>query len=316
MRATIAGFSKRLKTFLAERKVWPALLLRSGGPPPDLISATLDDFSPVAIQDLTELPVPPGGLWDPTFPPLPDPPPAPLQWRVFFASTTDRDAAATAIAAAHPSVSVDAEEVADEDWAARSQRELTAITAGAFVVAPPWDIPAEGANGTAIIVIEPSRGFGTGHHASTRLCLRALSDTDVRGRRVLDLGTGSGVLAMAAAIRGARTVTAVDVDPDAIEAARESATLNDGVQNIEWLVGDFRDGQWPALANRWDVVLANLTGGMLIASAPRLRELVGNGLLIASGFDTTERPRVEEALQLTTRATLTEDEWVGVVLSR
>ena len=310
---------------MGECKLWPALLIRSGSnveggtshPPADLVSATLDDFSPLAVQDLADIPLPPGGLWDPTLPPLPEPPSTPLQWRVFFGSPFDRDAAAVAIKTAYPSFRLDTEEVADDDWAARSQRALTAVSAGTFVVAPPWDMPSQPAPGTTIIVIEPSRGFGTGHHASTRLCLRALSNTDVRDRRVLDLGTGSGVLAMAAALTGARQVTAVDIDPDAIEAARESAALNDGVQNIKWLVGDFRDESWPPLAGVWDVVLANLTGGMLVSSARRLRGLVGStGTLIASGFDLNERPRVEEALQIAIRDALTEDGWVGLIARR
>jgi ribosomal protein L11 methyltransferase len=285
-------------------------------PPTDLLAAALDDFSPLAIQDLSELPLPPGGLWDPTFPPMPDPPPASLEWRVFFATATDRDAAAAAMRAAYPGVSVAAEDVADEDWAARSQRALTAVVVGSIVVAPPWDIPQQIAPGTTTVVIEPSRGFGTGHHASTRLCLRALSATDLHGRQVLDLGTGSGVLAMAAALRGARSVTAVDIDADAIDAARHSAVLNPGVQDIEWLVGDFRDARWAPLNRQWDVVLANLTGGMLISSAQRIRELVGsNGALIASGFDADERPRVEAALHLTIREAMSEDGWVGLIAS-
>lgn len=305
---------------MADPKQWPALLIDSG----DIFASTyeesiavlLDEFAPIAVQDLTQLPLPPGGLWDPTYPPPPDPPPAPLHWRVFFSSVEERDAAARAVGAAHPELRLQAEAVSDEDWAARSQKAFTAVTAGGFIVAPPWDTPTA-AGGSTIIIIEPSRGFGTGHHASTRLCLRALSDVDVRGARVLDLGTGSGVLAMAAALRGAHSVIAVDIDPDAIDSARESATLNLRLPRIHWLVGDFRDRGWDAVTGGpFDVVLANLTGGMLISSAERIRELVkANGVLICSGFDEAERPCVEEALRLTLRAAFVEATWVGLELT-
>ncbi len=309
---------------MADDARWPALLIRADpadlSRSPDwveLVSAVLDDFSPLAIHDLADVPLPPGGLWDPTHPPIQEPPPAALHWRAFFRAADDRDAARTAIAAAFPALGLQAEEVPDDDWAARSQRGLTAVTAGAFVVAPPWAVPAADPDGPTIIVIEPSRGFGTGHHASTRLCLRALSDTPVRGRRVLDIGTGSGVLAMAAALRGAAVVTAIDVDADAIAAARESARLNAGVAQIDWVIGDIRDPHGPVRAGHWDVVLANLTGGMLMAAAARLRDLLApGGLVIASGFDRGERPQVEAALGLSCRSAFDEDDWVGLVLAR
>jgi ribosomal protein L11 methyltransferase len=303
---------------LADEKAWPALVIRSSAvlaaDDEETLAALLDDFAPTAIQDLTPLPLPPGGLWDPTYPPPPEPPPAPLRWRVFFTTAGGRDAARTALDAAFPTLEVSADDVGDDDWAARSQRALTAIHAGRFIVAPPWDVPS-GSQAT-VIIIEPSRGFGTGHHASTRLCLRALSDIDLRGRRVLDLGTGSGVLAMAAFVSGARDVVAVDIDPDAIDSARESAALNARVAGIHWLVGDFRDRGWDALAGGpFDVVLANLTGGMLISSAARVRELLRrDGLLICSGFDVDEQPRVEEVLGLSRSAAFVEDRWVGLIL--
>jgi len=162
--------------------------------------------------------------------------------------------------------------------------------------------------------LEPSRGFGTGHHASTRLCLRALSA--LRGLHVLDLGTGSGVLALAASLSGAASVVAVDVDPEAIDAARASHAFNPQALGIEWLVGDFRAADSaPASGRRWDLVLANLTGGMLRSSAPRIRELIApGGRLVVSGFDTDERPGVESALALTVEQTLVEDTWVGLLL--
>jgi ribosomal protein L11 methyltransferase len=305
---------------LADDKLWPALDLRSrevlAPEGEDTIAALIDDFAPTAIQDLTELPLPPGGLWDPSYPPLPEPPPAPLQWRVFFTTTDDRDAAGRAIAAAFPELQLSTDEVSDEDWAARSQRALTAVRAGRFIVAPPWDVPSQ--TDATVIVIEPSRGFGTGHHASTRLCLRALSEIDVRGRRILDLGTGSGVLAMAAFVSGARDVVAMDIDQDAIDAARESAALNRRVAGIHWLVGDFRDRGWDALAGGpFDVVLANLTGGMLMSTASRLRELLQrDGILICSGFDQDEQAGVEDALGLSRRAEFVEDGWVGLILNQ
>lgn len=283
---------------------------------PDFISALLDDFSPLAIEDLTPLPLPPGGLWDPTLAPAPDSPPSPLNWRVFFSATPARDNAAAALRAAHPDLSLTIEEVADEDWAARSQRQLRAISAGRFVVAPPWDIPRHRDPSQTVIVIEPSHGFGTGHHASTRLGLRALSKTELRGFRVLDLGTGSGVLAIAAALEGAARVVAIDSDPDAIDAARASHALNPSATGIDWLTGDFRDSHGSALATGCSqLVLANLTGGMLRASADRIRQLLAPcGLLIASGFDESERAFVQDTLQLTERATLVEEGWVGLVL--
>lgn len=303
---------------MADARLWPALLVRSAATlaagEEDLLAAELDDFAPIAVEDLRELPLPPGGLWDPTYPPPPEPPPAPLQWRVFFSTPADRDRAREALEHTHRALEIAAEDVPDDDWAARSQRQLTAVRSGRFIVAPPWDVPRDPA--ATIVIIEPSRGFGTGHHASTRLCLRALSDVDIDGKRVLDLGTGSGVLAMAATLRGARQVIAVDVDPDAIDSARYSATLNPRVGTIHWLVADFREHGWDALTGGpFDVVLANLTGGMLTSAAARIRELLKrDGLLICSGFDRDERAGVVTALQLSRIAQFEDDQWVGLVL--
>jgi ribosomal protein L11 methyltransferase len=235
---------------------------------------------------------------------------------VFFSSAQVRDAAAAELKRRMPDLVVDSVDVADDDWAARSQRLLTAIRAGQFIVAPPWDLPSRVADDVITIVIEPSRGFGTGHHASTRLCLRALSEIDVGGKRVLDLGTGSGVLAMAAACKGAREVLAVDVDPDAIEAARESAAPNPLPPVVDFRVDDFRSQSAGLTSRHYDVVLANLTGGMLMRSASRISELVApGGVLVMSGFDEHERASVREAFNhLGDGAVYTEEGWIGLVL--
>ena len=295
------------------RKIWPALVLRSHqiDDSEDLLSAILTDFNPVAIQDLAERPLPPGGLWDPTYPPIPDPPPTPLHWNVCFNDASERERAAAAIHEAIPHLTIEPVDLPDEDWAARSQQSLTAVHAGAFIVAPPWDVPADPGTAT-VIVIEPSMGFGTGHHATTRMCLRLLSEMDVTDQTVLDLGTGSGVLSMAAALMGARRVTGIDVDQDAINSAESSARLNTLPDTIEFQVCDFRHSP-PSPA---DIVLANLTGGMLTSSAVAIAALVrSHGQLVLSGFDHTEADAVIAAFaSFTERQRLSEDNWVALNL--
>lgn len=161
-------------------------------------------------------------------------------------------------------VSVTCFDADDEDWARRSQADLGAVRVGRVIVAPPWDPAATSPpEGTVVVVIEPSMGFGTGHHATTRLCLDALQQIDLRGTRVIDIGTGSGVLALAAAKLGATTALGVDVDVDALASARAAATLNGLPRGVSFVEADFRKTRLPLA----DVVVANLTGGMLAAAA-------------------------------------------------
>ncbi len=299
-------------------RLWPALLIEAASleDPVDadeLVAAALDDFTPQAIEDLAERPLPPGGLWDPTFPPIPDPPPTPLRWRVFFSTAETRDRAAAALTATWPTLQLTSVDVPDEDWAARSQQSLTAVTAGRFIVAPPWDVPAVVPAGMTVIVIEPSMGFGTGHHPTTRLCLRLLSAIDLSGRRVLDIGTGSGVLAMAAALTNAADVIGLDVDQDAIDAAQASAALNPLPPVVRFTVADFRVAPPPPA----DIVIANLTGGMLRTTADRLSALAHpGGTLIISGFDESEEPAVRATFaSRAVAARLEEASWVALMLS-
>jgi len=279
----------------------------------DIVSAVLADFSPVAIHDLAERPLPPGGLWDPTYPPIPDPPPTPLHWNVCFNDADERAQAADAIRAALPGLSIEPVDLPDEDWAARSQASLTMVHAGRFIIAPPWDMPADDVDAT-VIVIEPSMGFGTGHHATTRMCLRLLSDLDISDLTVLDLGTGSGVLTMAAALSGARRVVGIDVDVDAIQSAETSARMNTLPDTLEFQVSDFRFSP-PSPA---DLVLANLTGGMLTSSGSQIGTLVKpGGQMILSGFDHTEVDGVLAAFPgFSEVRRLTEDNWIALLLQR
>jgi ribosomal protein L11 methyltransferase len=164
------------------------------------------------------------------------------------------------------------------------------------------------------IVIEPSMGFGTGHHATTRLCLRALQGLDVADKFVLDIGTGSGILALAAARLGAARALGIDNDADAIHSAEDNLSLNPEAAHVRFATTDLDRGTLgPA-----DVVLANLTGAVLIRSAHRLTAATApGGTLILSGILATEADEVSQAFTgATVRRRAQEDEWVCFTMSR
>jgi ribosomal protein L11 methyltransferase len=226
------------------------------------------------------------------------------QWRIFFADSRDRDAALSTLRDRLPSLRFDPLDVADENWAARSQENLRAVQVGRIIVAPPWDAPIT-------IVIRPSMGFGTGHHATTRLCLAALQRISLDRCTVLDVGAGSGVLAIAASRLGAEDVTGIDDDQDAIQSAWDNLSLNPAAQ-VTLIVGDMRSTELvPA-----DIILANLTGGMLIQSAGRLRSLTNaGGRLVLSGFTVAEESDVTMAFgAFSVEHRGEEDGWVCVTL--
>jgi ribosomal protein L11 methyltransferase len=282
----------------------------------ELLAAEIDGTGAVAIDDANN-----------------------LEWRIFFLTREARDAARQTLepfARAHQ-LTIGSLDVEDEDWARRSQAALTAVRVDDIIVAPPWDIPSvrgtrrealpeeRGTSSEApiVIVIEPSLGFGTGHHASTRLCLRAMLALDLRGKSVIDVGTGSGVLAIAAVKLGAARVTAIDTDPDAIASARENGARNHVA--VDWNVADVAAPDTPYArggdpAAGFDVVLANLTGAWLRRLSRSLGELASRGgtTYVLAGLQTSERDRVLEAFLSSGRLEreLEEEGWAALVLAK
>lgn len=261
---------------------------------PDRVALALDDLAPAAVHES-------GDDLAPT-------------WRVFLADPSATPAAGTALerAFAADGLRVARVEVEDEDWAARSQAHLTRVAVGRITVAPPWDAapPSDG----LLVIVHPSTGFGTGHHQTTRLCLRLLQDVDVAGRRVVDVGTGSGVLALAAWRMGAIDVEALDYDQDALDNARENVRLNGAAGAIVLRQADLRADAIAA----GDIVTANLTGALLRAQAPAITALVRpGGTLILSGILDTEvdevRAAFTPALRLADAAS--EDVWHALRLT-
>jgi ribosomal protein L11 methyltransferase len=269
-------------------RTWPALEIQQAD---DLVEAFLIDFNLCAIDGS----------------------------RFFFHNEDDRDRAAAGMRDSFPALDVRAIDVPDENWAERSQAALRAVRVGKIIVAPPWDVPDRIPNPESripadlVVIIQPSMGFGTGHHATTRLCLHALQQIDLKGVSVIDVGTGSGVLAIAARRLGASAVLAIDDDPDAIKAAEENVALNHELR-IALEVTDLRSSP----IGQFDVVLANLTGGLLEATAARLQSFARpGGRLVLSGFLDVEETGVLHAFDACTLdSRAQEDEWVCASLTR
>jgi ribosomal protein L11 methyltransferase len=237
-------------------------------------------------------------------------------WRVFFASAVDRGEAETLLRSEFPhTLSVSALDVPDDDWAARSQASLRAVRVGRVTVAPPWDRPATVTCDTVVVVIKPSMGFGTGHHETTRLCLELLQQSSLHGRRVLDVGTGSGVLALAAVALGAAEARGIDSDADAIACAQDNLRLNRELEaKVTYLIADAREPVGTA-----DLVLANLTGAMLMNAVSQLLAVTApEGELILSGFQPHEAGAVLEAFETETSviARRAEGAWEAALLRR
>ncbi len=260
----------------------------------ELLAAVLDDFGLTAIEEVD------GGIGDEI---------DAGAVRAFFAAAESRDAAAAEVARRFPDVDVVRAEISDEDWAARSQAALNAIRVGDMVVAPPWDIPEGDARSTIIIL--PSTGFGTGHHATTRLCLAALQRAAPAGKAVIDVGTGSGVLALAAAKLGASRAVGIDNDQDAIDNALENRDLN-AASEVEFRCSGLEAS---ATEGPFDIVLANLTGAVLIRLSRELTAIAAaDGRLILSGLREEEEADVVSAFGRPLIARDAEDGWVCLVL--
>jgi ribosomal protein L11 methyltransferase len=182
----------------------------------------------------------------------------------------------------------------DEDWAAQWKRGLTPRrVTERLVVKPSWTA-WEAAPGQVVLDVDPQMAFGTGEHGTTRGCLRLLDASLREGDRVLDVGSGSAILAIAAARLGAAEVVAVEYDPDANLNARENLDAN-GVAGRVRIVEAMADEALLAELGRFDLILANILSGVIRPLLPSFhRTLAGSadGRLIVSGILLTESAEV------------------------
>jgi ribosomal protein L11 methyltransferase len=197
------------------------------------------------------------------------------------------------IPAARPSV----QKLDDKDWVAVSLAGLPAVHAGPFVVAG-WHELASLEGGKIPVWIEAGPAFGTGHHGTTKGCLEALSLELSRRRpqRVLDIGTGSAVLALAAVKRGVSFAMATDIDAESIRIAHENAKNNRAGRRLKLLIARGAGHAAIRAPAPYDLVLANILARPLVGLAPEIAKLTKlGGRVILSGLLTHQEPQVKAA---------------------
>lgn len=181
-----------------------------------------------------------------------------------------------------------------EDWEALWRRGIEPrVVSPRILVAPSWDVPAA-ADGRVVVVLDPGMAFGTAEHATTRGCLRLLDGVVGTGERLADIGSGSGILAVAAALLGAREVVALESDPWAVEAARANVVRN-GVEAQVRVEEALVDLPLLGTLGSFDGILANIERGIVVPLLPGLVDaLRPGGWLVLSGIPRTEAHLVQE----------------------
>ncbi|MCL1854616.1 MAG: 50S ribosomal protein L11 methyltransferase [Clostridia bacterium] len=207
-------------------------------------------------------------------------------------------------------------DVADADWAETWKRYYQPFRIGSrIVVKPTWEI-YDTAPGDLLIELDPGMAFGAGTHETTRMCLELMETHLTSGMRVMDVGTGSGILSIGAAGLGAKEVLAIDVDPDAVKVAKENVALNHVQEQVRVVEGNLAEGETFAC----DLAVTNIVADAVCALAyPLRRHLRPGGVWICSGI-IRERERDVLAAGLAAGYRKTErradGEWVALCFRR
>lgn len=216
----------------------------------------------------------------------------------------------------YPAVQLTAKPIYEQDWSV-SWREFFGVveTGGRIVVVPSW-IEHEHRPGQIPIRLDPGQAFGTGHHETTRLCLAALDRLARPGITMLDVGTGSGVLSIAAAKLGIPRIVAIDIDPIAAEIARRNCDTNGIGEEVQISAGTLDHGH----AGRYELVVSNISTPANTALAPVFGAVVQpTGDLVLSGILTVDAAKVIAAMEMEGFehvATAEERDWCCIELRR
>lgn len=207
---------------------------------------------------------------------------------------------------------IEKREIEQTDWLAEWKKYWKPTEIGGFVIAPPWEEFDE--SGKIVIRIEPNMAFGTGTHETTQLCVKAIEDNFKAGQIFLDVGTGTGILAIAAAkFQPGTRILGCDTDIDSVAIAKENAELNGVGDKIEFYIGSI-DEETPM----FDFVCANLTIDVILPILSLLLEKTGQTLVL-SGILSEQQEMIVSALQdLDIRNPQTErkGEWISIIIHR
>ena len=211
--------------------------------------------------------------------------------------------------------SIDLEGMNEDDWAESWKQYYKPVPLGRITVVPAWE-KYEAREGEVIIRMDPGMAFGTGTHETTRLVIRLMQDEPIEGKRVLDVGTGSGILSICASKLGAKSCNAYDIDPVAVKVARDNA-LSDGCDNITVGVSDLLRGV-DRSGGKYDFCVANIVADIIIRMLPDVRDYVAEGApLILSGIIGERADEVRAAViknGFTVEKEIKENDWVGMLV--
>lgn len=239
--------------------------------------------------------------------------------RAYFVSTEDREGIVRRLKRNLDTLdwetSISLEEVPYEDWSIAWRKHFRPVfPTPKIAICQPWE-SVSAPEGGFTILIEPKMAFGTGHHESTRLALKMLSKVLGEGDQVLDVGTGSGILSIAAVKLGAGEVTGIDTDPLAVENAGENLVLNGLEGRVNFFKGSVSD-----VDGLFDLVVANLLSSILIPMLPSLKRCLNSrsGLILGGILDREQTKFLEavQAIGLVVEQVDQEGEWMCVFANK